>query len=154
MDDWIWILQGFDCMLVVLDPQPARLDANAEHLAFLRRTSLAGRGCFVISKSDLPTSMPVPNVSQLLDLDSEPFSDWPTYETTTTKPDTLLVPSTSCCWMGEIGLDGSAGRDYHRRNGLRRNPLLDPDTFSASSQRSVGHSAVGDSLSECIMGQR
>jgi signal recognition particle receptor subunit beta len=68
-----------------------RMATNFEHLKFLRQVRLAVRGCFVISKSDLLTSLPVPKVRQLLDLDIEALSGWPTYETTIRKPDTLLA---------------------------------------------------------------
>lgn len=90
--DWEPLLQACDAVLVVLDSQDTRMDANLVHVQFLRETRLNVKGCFLFSKSDLSSSLPAEEIRRHLALHDDYFRDWPSYESTIQDPDTLLTP--------------------------------------------------------------
>jgi signal recognition particle receptor subunit beta len=90
--DWDPLLRACDALLIVLDSQGERMDANLAHVQFLRRLRPNVRACFLLSKSDLPTSLPVEEIRRYLGLGDEPFVDWPIYESTDRASNTLLTP--------------------------------------------------------------
>ena len=92
IDDWEPLLQACDALLIVLDSQATRMDANMVHIQFLREARLNVRACFVFSKSDLSASLPAEEIRRRLGLYDDLFRGWPSYESSIDAPHTLLAP--------------------------------------------------------------
>ena len=92
MEDWDPLLQACDGLLVVLDSQITRMNANMKHVQFIREARLNVRACFLFSKSDLPSILSEKDIRGSLGLCDDPFRDWPSYVSTIEAPDTLLAP--------------------------------------------------------------
>lgn len=92
MDDWHPLLKPCDALLVVLDSQATRMDANMKYVQFIREARLNVRACFLFSKSDLPSILSEKDIRESLGLCDDPFRDWPSCVSTIEAPDTLLAP--------------------------------------------------------------
>jgi len=90
--DWKPMLQACDALVIVLDSQSDRMDTNIEHIRFLEQEHPKIRGCLLVSKIDLPTSIPTKEICRRLAIGGGPFSDWPRFESTIQDITTLLAP--------------------------------------------------------------
>ena len=89
---WEQILIACDRVLVVMDSQIKRMPENLYYLAYLQQQLRPGiPGCFCLSKTDLPATMPPSEARLHLGL-RRAFPDWPIFSSTHESADTQLAP--------------------------------------------------------------
>jgi hypothetical protein len=86
-----WPLNA-DHLVLVIDPQDARLEACRAHVeALTQMKSVPTRGCVVWTKQDLFAKGACRKFTEPI-LDATPFATWPSFETRVDRPPTLSAP--------------------------------------------------------------